>query len=62
MQATSNEAAAARDRVSKDLEAARQALREQFKEMQNLQDAAMAAQQQVGVPPPNFSHPSIKIR
>jgi len=47
VQASVGEAAAARDKVSRELEAARQALKEQFREMQNSQDAAMAAQQQV---------------
>ena len=46
LQATAVEAVAGRERVSRELEAAKEALKEQFKEMQNAQDAAMAAQQQ----------------
>ena len=49
MQASAGEAALAMDKISRELEAARQALKDQFRQMQESEDAAMAAQQQASL-------------
>ena len=49
VQASAGEAALAMDKISRELEAARQALKDQFRQMQESEDAAMAAQQQASL-------------